>query len=179
LAIENHKDFRSEELIGILRKLNSPHVGVCVDFGNNIALLEDPMEVVEALAPFALTTHVKDTAVEEYDRGFLLSEVPLGEGFLDLSKMITTLKRHRADIRFNLEMITRDPLQVPCLDAKYWASSEGLLGKYLARTLSLVRHHKPQHAWPRIQDLSKDQQLELEEKNVKRCLAYAKEQLKL
>src|SRR5262245_40701351 len=31
LAIENHKDFRSEELIGILRKLNSPHVGVCVD----------------------------------------------------------------------------------------------------------------------------------------------------
>ena len=118
-------------------------------------------------------------AVSEYDRGFLLSEVPLGDGFLDLSRMIDTLKRHRADIRFNLEMITRDPLQVPCLAAKYWASSEGLAGKYLARTLNLVRRHKPRQPLPRIQGLSKDQQLELEEKNVQKCLAYAKEQLKL
>jgi sugar phosphate isomerase/epimerase len=179
LAIENHKDYRVEELVEILRRLESRHVGVCVDFGNSIALLEDPMEVVEALAPFALTTHVKDMAVEEYNRGFLLSEVPLGDGFLDLSKMIATLKRHRPDIRFNLEMITRDPLQVPCLDMKYWASSESLPGKYLARALSLVRRHKPQQPLPRTQGLSKERQLELEEKNVRKCLAYAREQLKL
>jgi len=152
--------------------LNSRHVGACVDFGNSIALLEDPMQVVQELAPFAFTTHVKDMAVEEYDRGFLLSEVPLGEGFLDLAKMIETLRRHQAELRFNLEMITRDPLQVPCLDGKYWASSEGLSGKYLAQTLSLVRRHKPQQPLPRIRGLSKDQQLALEEKNVKKCLNY-------
>jgi len=124
------------------------------------------------LAPFAFTTHVKDMAVEEYDRGFLLSEVPLGEGFLDLAKMIEILKRQQADLRFNLEMITRDPLQVPCLDAKYWASTEGLSGKYLAQTLSLVRRHKPRQPLPRIGGLPKDQQLALEEKNVKKCLNY-------
>jgi len=152
--------------------LDSRHVGVCVDFGNSIALLEDPMQVVEALAPFAFTTHVKDMAVEEYDRGFLLSEVPLGEGFLELSKMIETLRRHQPAIRFNLEMITRDPLQIACLDAKYWASSEGLSGKYLAKTLSVVRGHKPGQPLPRTRGLSKDQQLALEEKNVKKCLDY-------
>jgi sugar phosphate isomerase/epimerase len=172
LAIENHKDYRAEELVDIVRKLDNRHVGVCVDFGNSIALLEDPMQVVEALAPFAFTTHVKDMAVEEYDRGFLLSEVPLGEGFLDLRRMIETLRRRRADIRFNLEMITREPLQVPCLDAKYWASSEGLSGKSLAQALSLVRCHKPQQPLPRIRGLTKDQQLALEEKNVKKCLNY-------
>ena len=178
LAIENHKDWRVDELVGVLRRLNSPHVGVCLDFGNNLALLENPMQVVEGLAPFAFTTHVKDMAMEEYDRGFLLSEVPLGEGFLDLSKMIKTLRRHRADLRFNLEMITRDPLQVPCLDAKYWASSEGLTGRYLAQTLSLVRRHKPRQPLPRIRGLSKDQQLALEEKNVKKCLNYWDEHLR-
>jgi sugar phosphate isomerase/epimerase len=172
LAIENHKDFRAEELVGILRKLDSRHVGVCVDFGNSIALLEDPMHVVETLAPFAFSTHVKDMAVEEYNRGFLLSEVPLGEGFLDLSKMMETLRRHQPDVRFNLEMITRDPLQVPCLDSKYWASSEGWPGKHLAQTLSLVRRHKPQQPLSRIRGLSKDQQLALEEKNVKKSLNY-------
>jgi len=172
LAIENHKDWRVDELVGILRRLSSRHVGACVDLGNSIALLEDPMQVVQELAPFAFTTHVKDMAVEEYDRGFLLSEVPLGEGFLDLAKMIETLRRHQAELRFNLEMITRDPLQVPCLDGKYWASSEGLSGKYLAQTLSLVRQHKPRQPLPRIRGLSKDQQLALEEKNVKKCLNY-------
>lgn len=179
LAIENHKDFRAEELVGILRKLDSRHIGVCVDFGNSIALLEDPMQVVETLAPFAFTTHVKDMAVEEYDRGFLLSEVSLGEGFLDLSKMIDTLLRHHPDIRFNLEMITRDPLQVPCLDTKYWASSQGLSGKYLAQTLSLVRRHKPQQPLPHIRGLSKDRQLTQEEKNVKKCLSYWDQHLRL
>src|SRR5437016_1678635 len=39
LAIENHKDWRVEELVDILRRLKSGHVGVCVDFGNSIALL--------------------------------------------------------------------------------------------------------------------------------------------
>jgi 3-oxoisoapionate decarboxylase len=178
LAIENHKDWRADEFVDILRRLSSRHVGACVDFGNSIALLEDPMQVVEALAPFAFTTHVKDMGVEEYDHGFLLSEVPLGEGFLDLPKMIETLKRHQADIRFNLEMITRDPLQVPCLDAKYWASFEGLSGKYLAQALSSVRRHKPRQPLPRIRGLSKDQQLALEEKNVKKCLSYWDEHLR-
>lgn len=179
LGIENHKDWRTEELVDILRRLNSPHVGACVDFGNSIALLEDPMEVVEALAPFAMTTHVKDMALEEYDRGFLLSEVPLGQGILNLSKMIELLVRKNPRIRFNLEMITRDPLQVPCLDKKYWAALEGLPGQDLARTLSLVRKSKPKEPLPRIGRLSKDQQLDLEEQNVRKCLAYAKEHLNL
>jgi len=113
LAIENHTDWRADELADILRRLGSAHVGACVDFGNSIALLEDPMRVAERLAPFAMTTHIKDMAMEEYDRGFLLSEVPLGEGCLALPKMIELLERKKPDIRFNLEMMTRDPLSVP------------------------------------------------------------------
>jgi len=33
----------------------------------------------------------------KYEDGFLLSEVPLGEGFLDLQKTITTLRRAKRD----------------------------------------------------------------------------------
>ncbi len=91
LAIENHKDRRVPELLDLLKRISSEYVGVCVDIGNNIALLEEPMAVVEALAPFAFSTHLKDMAVQEYEEGFLLSEVPLGEGFLDLQKMVAVL----------------------------------------------------------------------------------------
>jgi sugar phosphate isomerase/epimerase len=87
IGIENHKDFHAPELVEMLTRLSSSHLGCAIDLGNSIALLEDPVAVVEALAPFAVTTHIKDMAVQDMPEGFLLSEVPLGEGILDLPRM--------------------------------------------------------------------------------------------
>jgi sugar phosphate isomerase/epimerase len=179
LAIENHKDYRSDELADLCQRLSSRHVGACVDTGNSIALLEDPLAVVQTLAPWALSVHLKDMGVAEYDEGFLLAEVPLGEGFLDLPKMIALLRKSRPDIRFNLEMITRDPLRVPCLTDKYWATSPGVHGRALARALALVRKHKPAQPLPRISNRPTKEQLTIEEDNVRKSLAYAREQLGL
>jgi sugar phosphate isomerase/epimerase len=122
IGIENHKDFHAAELAEMLGRLSSPHIGACVDTGNSIALLEDPMQVVETLAPFAVTTHIKDMAVQETPTGFLLSEVPLGEGMLDLPRMIALFEKHNPQINYHLEMITRDPLDIPCLKPGYWAT---------------------------------------------------------
>jgi sugar phosphate isomerase/epimerase len=60
LAFENHKDWRINEQLDLLHRLSSESVGVCFDFGNNLSLLEDPHVQVEALAPFIMTTHLKD-----------------------------------------------------------------------------------------------------------------------
>ena len=62
LALENHKDWTLEELEPLLKSYASEYLGVCLDFGNNIALLDDRMEVAEDLAPHAVSTHVKDMA---------------------------------------------------------------------------------------------------------------------
>jgi sugar phosphate isomerase/epimerase len=179
LAVENHKDWRADELLSLLKRVGNDHVGVCVDTGNSIALLEDPMEVVDALAPQAFTTHLKDMGLEEYRHGFLLAEVCLGTGFLDLPRIIRTLRAARADIRFNLEMITRDPLKVPCLSPGYWATFPDLPGRHLARTLSLVRDHPPSRPLPRINPLPPAEQLRAEDENIRRCLAFARQHLAL
>jgi len=136
LAVENHKDWRTDELLDLLKRVSSEHVGICVDLGNSIALLEDPMEVVEAYAPWALTTHVKDLGVAECAYGFLLSEVPLGTGFLDLKAMVQTLRKKKPQIRLNLEMITRDPLTVPCLRPSYWTTLDRVPARQLAAALT-------------------------------------------
>jgi sugar phosphate isomerase/epimerase len=179
LAVENHKDWRAFELLEILKKLDSRHVGVCVDTGNNLALLEDPLEVVQALAPWALSTHLKDMAVSEYEDGFLLSEVRLGSGFIDLKQIVTILRQSRPDIRFNLEMITRDPLKVPCLTPKYWATSENLPARNLAETLTLVRKQKTHGPLPTVSGLTPAQKLAVEEDNVRACLDVAQKKLGL
>ena len=179
LAIENHKDRRVAELLDLLKRISSEYVGVCVDTGNNMALLEEPMEVVEALAPFAFSTHLKDMAVQEYEDGFLLSEVPLGDGFLDLRRMVAVLLKANPKIQFNLEMITRDPLKIPCLTPKYWATMRNLPARDLAATLEMVRHHPPKSPLPRTGGLAAEQQLALEDNNVRASFAYARDHLDL
>jgi sugar phosphate isomerase/epimerase len=179
LAIENHKDRRVPELLDLLKRISSEYVGVCVDVGNNIALLEEPVAVVEALAPFAFSTHLKDMAVQEYEEGFLLSEVPLGEGFLDLNKMIAILEKANPTIQFNLEMITRDPLKIPCLTPKYWATMENAPATQLAAALAMVRRNAAAKPLPSTSGLELDRQLELEEANVKASFAHARERLKI
>ncbi len=172
IGIENHKDFHAAELAEMLERLSSPHIGACVDTGNSIALLEDPMHVVETLAPFAVTTHIKDMAVQEMADGFHLSEVPLGEGILDLPRMFELFEKYNPGIAYHLEMITRDPLDIPCLKPGYWATFPDKPGTELARTLVMVRQRKAAKL-PKVADLGNEQALELEEANIVQCLQAA------
>jgi sugar phosphate isomerase/epimerase len=180
LAVENHKDRRVEEMLAMLRRIDSPQVGVCVDLGNDLALLADPVEMVRAYAPWARAVHVKDAAVAEYDEGFLLADVVLGQGILDLAEMTRVLREANPEVRFSLEMSTRDPLRVPCLTDRYWATLQEVGGRDLARTLRMVRSHQtPEASLPRTEHLAAAERIRLEEENVRRSLAYARGHLEL
>ncbi|MHC4167813.1 MAG: sugar phosphate isomerase/epimerase family protein [Planctomycetota bacterium] len=179
LAIENHKDWRIGQMLDMLKRLGSKHIGVCVDTGNSFALLEDPMDVVKAYAPVGFSAHLKDMAVAEYEDGFLLADVPLGRGVLDLPKMVEILREANPGIRFSLEMSTRDALKVPCLTDKYWATFADVPGSDLARTLKYVRANASPERLPRVNHLPLGELVKLEEDNIRQCLAFANERLDL
>ena len=176
LAIENHKDFTADEMAALMKEKESRWLGVCLDTGNNI---DDPMAVVEILAPYAICSHLKDMGVEPDPDGFRLSELPLGDGMLDMRRIIDTIQRARPDTRLTLEMITRNPLRVPCLNDRYWATFPERNGSYLARTLRLVRDRKSPRPLPSVDSLDRAAQLRLEEDNVVRSMAYARDHLNL
>ncbi len=177
LAVENHKDWRIKEFHDILKHFDSEWIRVNLDTGNNISLLEDPMEVVEALAPYTVTIHYKDMAYQEYEDGFLLSEVPLGKGNLDLLKMKTLCEQHYPAVNFNLEMITRDPLKIPCLKKDYWTTFEQVSPVELASMLREIRHHQHHEGLPALKGKTEAEQLALEEENVQLSFDYAKGEL--
>lgn len=178
LAVENHKDQTAAELVEMLREIGSGWIGALVDTGNNIALLEEPHAVVEALAPFAVSVHLKDMAVQPYPDGFLLSEVSLGTGFLNLPRIISTLHKANPAIVFNLEMATRDPLKVPCLTPGYWSTFPGRRETALDAALALVRRHPPEHPPDGIGDRTLAQQLADEERNNRSSLAWMRAHFK-
>ncbi|HEY2433479.1 MAG TPA: TIM barrel protein [Vicinamibacterales bacterium] len=179
LGIENHKDWRVDQQVALLKQYSSEYVGVTLDTGNNLSILDDPEETVEKLAPWTFNTHFKDMAVEETDDGFLMSEVPLGEGMLDLPRMVNAIRSARPDVHFSLEMITRDPLRVPCLTKKYWSTFDDVPGVDLARFLTRMRGCRPRSPLPAISGLTDEQRYALEVDLVDRSIAFANAHLSL
>jgi|SRR5579883_743330 len=173
LAVENHKDFRVDEQVALLKRFGSDWLGVCLDTGNNLALLDDPLGTIESLAPFTRTVHLKDIGLEEAADGFRMAEVPLGRGCLDLKAMIAVVAKANPRARFLLEMITRDPLRIPCLEEKYWATLGRVPGRDLARTLRLVKKHARKEPLPRLAGLKPDDQLAVEDRNVRESFEFA------
>lgn len=174
LAIENHKDHTAEELVRLMESLGSEWVGVLVDTGNNIALLEEPHAVVEALAPYALSVHLKDMVVQESAEGFLLSEVPLGTGMIDLPRVIATLTKSNPAIVLNLEMATRNPLLIPCATDQYFATFPDRRTSHLAAAMERVRQNPPRGPVPTVSGKSTVQVLDEEERNNLDSLVWMK-----
>jgi sugar phosphate isomerase/epimerase len=178
VAVENHKDFRAGEFRDMIRSLKSEFVGVCLDTGNNIALLEDPWHVVDTLAPLTFTVHLKDMAVEAAENGFLLAEVPLGRGMLDLHRLVRRVHEAKPQARFHLEMITRNPLSIPCLSDDFWRTMPDLPAVDLARTLTLVRRRgRPANELPRIDRLEPKEQIRREQEHVVQSQQWGNERL--
>jgi sugar phosphate isomerase/epimerase len=171
LGLENHKDWTADELLALLKQFPSEYLGVCLDFGNNISLLDSPMETIEKLAPYAVSTHLKDMAVAPYAEGILLSEVILGTGHIDLLRAVRLIRKAKPGTRMTLEMITRDPLKIPLLTDSYWTTLPDKSALELARTLRFVNEHNAEGKLPAIGRLSRAELRGQEDQNVMDCLA--------
>jgi sugar phosphate isomerase/epimerase len=94
LAIENHCDFTAKEWAEIFTELNSPNIGCGYDTANDYTVYADPNEQVEYIAPFVVSTHMKDMACTQYwtaDRDLIPYQArgtALGDGNVDIPKMI-------------------------------------------------------------------------------------------
>jgi 3-oxoisoapionate decarboxylase len=180
LAIENHKGWRSQELVEWVKSTGSEYVGVCLDMVNNVSLIETPMQTIETLAPYTIFVSFKDIAADFYDEGILLSEVPLGEGHMDLPAFVAQMQKRNPKMLFQLEMLTRDPLKVPIFTEQYWKVYDDRSpapSRDLAMLVNWIRQHPPKQPLPRTSGLTPVQQLALEDELNQRCIDYARAHL--
>jgi sugar phosphate isomerase/epimerase len=94
LAVENHIDYTSDECVELLERVDSPYLGLNLDTGNFLRLLDDPVEGTRKLAKRVYATHIKDlkpvrsvNATEWY----FFSSTPVGDGLVDNQKIAQLL----------------------------------------------------------------------------------------
>lgn len=122
VTMELHVDLTYNELARMIEKVNSPWIQVNLDTANAMGLLEDPVEAAEVLAPYAKTTHYKDTCVYLTDAGYTWQAgAPLGTGLVDLPKVTELLYKYNPDIHLNIED-GWGCIPIPCYDEAFLRS---------------------------------------------------------
>jgi sugar phosphate isomerase/epimerase len=95
IADENHIDFNSEEMLSLIKNVNSPYFGINFDTGNFMRVLDDPIKGMQKLAKYTFSTHVKDLKPNRQasvDDWFFFSSTPVGGGFVDNQRLAQLLK---------------------------------------------------------------------------------------
>jgi sugar phosphate isomerase/epimerase len=84
LGLENYEKHSCRDLADSVRRLESSHVGICLDTVNSLGALETPEVVVETLAPLTVNLHIKDFVIERVPQmmGLAVSGAPAGTGKL-------------------------------------------------------------------------------------------------
>lgn len=93
LAIENHQDLLSAELVEILERVDHPRIGACLDTGNALGVMEHPETAARHLGPWTRTVHLKSYAILPHPQrdGFTLIGVPPSLGAVDLKPILQIL----------------------------------------------------------------------------------------
>ena len=110
LALENHTDAFSEEVIYVLDKINHSLVGACIDTVNAIHVTENPITAVENLAPRAFTNHFRDNRIIIEPWGLKLVGAAVGEGDLDMKRCYELIRMNPDVQRINIELDLQCPL---------------------------------------------------------------------
>jgi len=114
LALENHTDAFSEEVLWLLDKIDHPLVGACIDTVNALHVTENPITAIRNLAPRAFTNHFRDNLIIIEPWGFRLTGAAVGEGDLDMETAYELISANPAMQRINIELdldCPRDDMQ--------------------------------------------------------------------
>lgn len=154
VSIEVHKDLHAWELKQVIEAAGADTVGVYMDTGNPVFLLEHPLTTLETLAPYVVCAHLRDSVIYEHPRGVAVQWVPLGEGVVDFKEWVGRLKELCPTVPvYNKPITGRPPEVLPYLEPQWWKTMPKARAGELARFLDLARKGRPYEGHMVIEDL--------------------------
>jgi sugar phosphate isomerase/epimerase len=145
LALENHNaDLQAREITALIEDVGSDILGVCLDSGNPLMIMEDPHLTLELLGPHALTSHIRDTAVWCVPEGVAARWVNMGEGNVDIDGWVKKFVTMRPDLPITFENLpSANPRIMRVFDAETFRYFPQMPAADLSRYLALAERGKP------------------------------------
>ncbi len=95
LAIENHIDYTSAEILEILDRVGSEALKVNFDTGNALRMMENPVSAAKRLSSRIVAVHAKDMEACRHvppEEWYFFSSVPVGTGLIDMPGVVRVLQ---------------------------------------------------------------------------------------
>src|SRR5262245_20464764 len=116
VAIENHQDLGSEELLALAEEAG-PNVGIALDTGNPFAVAEDPVAFARRVAPRIVHVHLKDYVSQFTSEGFRLIRCAIGDGCVPLTEIADVID---APLTASIEVGALDVRHVRVFAPDWW-----------------------------------------------------------
>jgi 3-oxoisoapionate decarboxylase len=176
LAWENHGgDVQAREMKAAIEAIGADVIGVCLDSGNPVWMLEDPHATLETLIPYALTCHVRDSAVWRVPEGIAVRWVNMGEGNVDIDGWIKKFIEAKPGLPIIFEnLVSGAPRVHKIYDRAFWANWSKMPAGEFSRFLEVAEKGKPTPAVPRPAGKTAGQQ---KIEDLEGCVRYTRELL--
>ena len=176
IAIENHAgDMQGRELKMLIEEAGKDFVGACLDSGNPLWTIEDPHLTLETLAPYVLTSHVRDTAVWRDKGRIAVQWVRMGEGNIGIGEYARKYRELCPGRAFSLEVIVTGPRMFDVDDPKFWDGYRHTPAWEFARFLALADKGKPHESPP--PPASKEAGVNREREDLEASIRFAHDEL--
>src|SRR5262245_54548610 len=145
IAIENHAgDMQARELKRLVESAGPEFVGVCLDSGNPVWTIEDPHLTLDTLAPYVLTSHMRDSALWNTPQGAAVRWTGMGEGNMGIEDYLRSDIQKCRGRAVSLEVIvSAQPRMFNYHDPKFWDTYRSTPAWEFARFLSLCDKGQP------------------------------------
>lgn len=174
VSVENHAgDMTADELVWLVESAGREYVGVNMDSGNAMWTLEDPIESLEKLGPYTLTTSLRDTRVWATDKGCKVQWTAMGDGgCVDLKKYFARFAQLCPGVAVNIETIGGFAVEFPYYEDSFWDAFPKKTASEFTRFLNVVRRGNAMDQYD-----GNDKQRQREE--LEKSLRYCREELGL
>lgn len=120
LAIENHQDVDSLDLINIIDKVDSDYIGVNFDIGNAFATLEYPLEFAKKMGDRIILINLKDYKFKKSKYGFRLIQCPFLDGVVPFEDLFIHFRENLASIKMSLEIGALQSRNIEKKKSEFW-----------------------------------------------------------
>lgn len=120
VLIENHQDISGAELAKLVGDISSKHVGITWDIGNSTAVADSPCSFFARCKNYIRHVHLKDYFIYPTADGFKLTRCPIGDGFVDMGKMIRLLGDLPWPVTASIELGAQKSRECKVNNPGYW-----------------------------------------------------------
>lgn len=139
VSIENHAgDMQGRELRQLVEAAGKDFVGVVLDSGNPVWAIEDPHVTLEAVAPYVVTSHVRDSAVWRVPEGAAVQWTRMGEGNIDIERYLRRYVELCPGKPISLEIIVTGARKFAYYDPQFWEGYRNVPAWEFARFAALA-----------------------------------------